>query len=191
MTSRQRHECMSHIKAKNTRPEMLVRSHLHKAGLRFRIHVAKLPGCPDIVLPKYRTVIFVNGCFWHGHKGCRLYTVPDTNRQFWTDKVARNKERDLRVVALLEALSWNVITIWECELKKAAIGQTMQRVEAQIAENQARWEEYRQRRRTDREFAIAETRRKRALQDQVTKTLQEQYDIPESIVRLSLKDFEE
>ena len=83
MTPQQRHNCMSHIRSKNTRPEVLVRQYLHAAGFRFRIHVKKLPGCPDVVLPKYRTCIFVNGCFWHGHRGCRYAARPKSNAEFW------------------------------------------------------------------------------------------------------------
>ena len=91
-----------------------------------------LPGKPDIVLHKYRAIIFIHGCFWHGHKGCKYYTIPKTNTEFWTAKVARNQERDQRVWRELEAAGWNVIIVWECELKKAMFHNTIVRVEQEI-----------------------------------------------------------
>jgi len=113
----QRHRCMSRIRGKNTKPEILVRKGLHARGFRFRLHNKKLPGSPDIVLPKYGVAIMVNGCFWHGHKGCRYATKPKTNIEFWETKIARNRHRDEVTTAHLEALGWHVITVWECELK--------------------------------------------------------------------------
>ena len=95
MTPEQRHRCMSHIRGKNTKPEILVRKYLFAEGLRFRIHKKDLPGHPDITLPKYKIVIFINGCFWHGHSGCKLATVPKSNTDFWLAKIHRNQERDL------------------------------------------------------------------------------------------------
>ena len=117
LTSSQRSYCMSRIRGKNTKPEILVRKGLHARGFRFRLHNKKLPGSPDIVLPKYGVAIMVNGCFWHGHKGCRYATKPKTNIEFWETKIARNRHRDEVTTAHLEALGWNVITIWECELR--------------------------------------------------------------------------
>lgn len=111
---------MSSIQGKNTKPEILVRKGLHARGFRFRLHNKKLPGSPDIVLPKYGVVIMVNGCFWHGHKGCRYATKPKTNVEFWETKIARNRHRDEVTEAHLHALGWHVITIWECELRGAA-----------------------------------------------------------------------
>ena len=108
---------MSRIRGKNTKPEILVRKGLHARGFRFRLHNKKLPGSPDIVLPKYGVAIMVNGCFWHGHKGCRYATKPKSNVEFWETKIARNKHRDEVTAAHLEALGWTVITIWECELR--------------------------------------------------------------------------
>ena len=107
---------MSRIRGKNTKPEILVRKGLHARGFRFRLHNKKLPGSPDIVLPKYGVAIMVNGCFWHGHKGCRYATKPKTNIEFWETKIARNRHRDEVTNAHLEALGWHVITVWECEL---------------------------------------------------------------------------
>ena len=120
LSQTQRHKCMSSIQGKNTKPEILVRKGLHARGFRFRLHNKKLPGSPDIVLPKYGVVIMVNGCFWHGHKGCRYATKPKTNVEFWEAKIARNRHRDEVTEAHLHALGWHVITIWECELRGAA-----------------------------------------------------------------------
>ena len=118
LSQTQRSYNMSRIRGKNTKPEILVRKGLHARGFRFRLHNKKLPGCPDIVLPKYGVAIMVNGCFWHGHKGCRYATKPKSNMQFWELKIRRNMHRDEVTDAHLEALGWHVITIWECELRK-------------------------------------------------------------------------
>ena len=116
-TSPQRHANMAAIHGKDTKPEMVVRRFLWGHGFRFRLNHPRLPGKPDIVMRKYRTCIFVNGCFWHGHESCRYYTIPKTNTEFWVNKVKRNKERDLKVQHELAAMGWHSITIWECELK--------------------------------------------------------------------------
>ena len=118
LSQTQRSYNMSRIRGKNTKPEILVRKGLHARGFRFRLHDRKLPGSPDIVLPKYGVAIMVNGCFWHGHKGCRYATKPKSNMEFWELKIRRNKHRDEVTDAHLEALGWHVITIWECELRK-------------------------------------------------------------------------
>ena len=110
---------MSRIRGKNTKPEIMVRSILHRLGYRFTVsgpRNKKLPGKPDVVLPKWKTVIFVHGCFWHGHKGCPLFNMPKTRTKFWREKITGNKERDTRNEAALKELGWNVVTIWECEL---------------------------------------------------------------------------
>lgn len=108
---------MSRIRASNTKPEMLVRKFLFSKGFRYRINDKRYPGRPDIVLPKYCTVIFVHGCFWHGHEGCRYFVVPKTRTEWWVEKIGRNKDNDLRSEnALLEA-GWKVINIWECEIR--------------------------------------------------------------------------
>jgi len=120
LNTQQRHRCMSRILGKNTKPEILVRKGLHARGFRFRLHNKKLPGCPDIVLPKYGVAIMVNGCFWHGHKGCRYATKPKSNVEFWETKIARNRHRDEVTTAHLEALGWTVMTIWECELRNSS-----------------------------------------------------------------------
>lgn len=115
-----RSQVMSHIRGKNTKPEILVRKELHARGFRFRLHNKKLPGSPDVVLPKYGVAIMVNGCFWHGHRGCRYATKPKSNVEFWEAKIARNRHRDEVTEAHLHALGWHVITIWECELRGTA-----------------------------------------------------------------------
>lgn len=111
-----RSRMMSGIRDKNTRPEITVRQALHKAGFRFRLHRKDLPGKPDIVLPKYHTVIFVHGCFWHGHD-CRYFKVPKTRTDFWMGKIKSNIDRDKRHVAALKSLGWHVMTVWECEIR--------------------------------------------------------------------------
>lgn len=116
---------MAAIRGKDTKPEMVVRRWLWGHGFRYRLNHPRLPGKPDIVLRKYRTCIFVNGCFWHGHEGCRYYTIPKTNTEFWVDKVKRNKERDLKVQHELAAMGWHCITIWECELKPTKREETL------------------------------------------------------------------
>ena len=108
---------MAAIKGKDTKPEMIVRKYLFSRGLRFRIQVKKLPGNPDIVLPKYQAVIFVNGCFWHRHEGCKYFRLPQSNVEFWKDKIERNVLRDMRNEDELKALGWHVFRIWECEIK--------------------------------------------------------------------------
>ena len=135
MTPEQRSFCMSCIHAKNTGPEMLLRHSLWCCGFRYRVNDKKLPGSPDIVLPKYRTAIFVHGCFWHGHKDCKYYSVPKANTDYWEAKLARNKARDQEVWRKLEAKGWYVIIVWECQLKKGKIEETVERVEAEIIKN--------------------------------------------------------
>lgn len=112
---------MSGIRAKNTTPEIAVRRLLHRLGCRFRLHRKDLPGCPDIVLPKYRIVILVHGCFWHQHQGCRFAYIPKSRQEFWAKKFSENQARDTLIVAQLEALEWNVIVVWECETKDAVL----------------------------------------------------------------------
>ena len=108
---------MAAIKGKDTKPEMIVRKYLFSKGLRFRVHVKKLAGSPDIVLPKYKTVIFVNGCFWHGHDGCKYSHLPKSNEFFWSQKIRRNKARDIANDYVLQTLGWRVLRVWECELR--------------------------------------------------------------------------
>lgn len=121
-----RHKNMAAIKGKDTKPEMVVRKWLWNHGFRYRLNHHRLPGKPDLVLRKYRTCIFMNGCFWHGHEGCKYYTVPKTNTQFWVSKVSRNKERDTKVQHELNLMGWHCITIWECQLKPSQKEETLQ-----------------------------------------------------------------
>lgn len=109
---------MSRIRSKNTKPEEIVRKYLFSRGLRFRKNDKRYPGHPDIVLPKYKTIIFVNGCFWHSHEGCKDFVVPKSNPEYWIPKLERNHQRDIENKIELENQGWNVIIIWECELKK-------------------------------------------------------------------------
>jgi len=108
---------MSQIKGKNTKPEIQIRKYLFAKGFRYRLHDKKLPGKPDIVLPKYKTVIFINGCFWHGHYNCKYYVIPKTRTDWWLSKISRNKQLDIENFTRLKSEGWNVITIFECELK--------------------------------------------------------------------------
>ena len=123
---------MSQIKGKNTKPEEQVRKYLFSRGYRYRKNVSNLPGKPDIVLPKYKTCIFVNGCFWHKHEGCKYFVWPKNNAEFWKKKITGNVERDLRQQNELRSLGWNVVVLWECELKKERFNETMASVEDKI-----------------------------------------------------------
>ena len=143
-TPEQRHYVMSRIRSRNTKPELKVRQWLWRHGYRYRLNVKSVPGKPDIVMRKYRTAIFVNGCFWHGHtplsRGeglgerpcCR---IPETNREFWVNKIRRNRERDQQDYQLLRENGWQVIVVWECQLKPKNIEGTMERVELLLNEN--------------------------------------------------------
>ena len=154
MTPEQRHRCMSHIKGKGTKPELLVRRWLWSHGYRYRLNVKSVPGKPDIVLRPYRTAIFVNGCFWHGHgvrkahneelrikneellQNSECCKIPSTNRTFWVEKIRRNQERDERNYRLLQENGWQVIVVWECQLKPAArLEHTMREVEILLNNN--------------------------------------------------------
>lgn len=123
---------MSRIRSRDTKPELLVRKYLFSKGLRFRVNVSKLPGKPDIVLPKYRTAIFINGCFWHGHEGCRYATMPKSNTDFWQTKIDRNRARDMEVEQQLTAQGWRVIRVWECALKPKAREASLAALHSQI-----------------------------------------------------------
>jgi len=112
----ERSDRMSRIRGKDTKPELALRKALHALGLRYRLHGAGLPGKPDIVFPRYRTVVLVHGCFWHRHAGCNIATTPKSKTEFWQEKFKKNVERDARVVTQLQTMGWKVITVWECEL---------------------------------------------------------------------------
>ena len=136
LTLEQRHRCMSHIRAKDTRPELSVRKYLYAHGYRYRLHVKRLPGTPDIVIRRLRTVILVNGCFWHGHispplpfpaedeRGgvrCKYFVMPHSRVEFWTRKIERNRQRDTDCRQALQLMGWNVITLWECQLSQSEL----------------------------------------------------------------------
>jgi len=116
---------MSRIRSENTKPEMLVRKFLHAQGFRYKLHDKKLPGKPDIVLPKYKTIIFIHGCFWHGHNNCKYFVVPKTRTKWWMNKIAANKANDEKAVKALKKNDWKVITIWECKLKTTKANSTL------------------------------------------------------------------
>jgi DNA mismatch endonuclease (patch repair protein) len=109
---------MSRITSKDTAPEVIFRRLIHRAGFRYRLHVKTLPGKPDLVLKKYRTVVFIHGCFWHGHEGCKRGNMPKTNKKYWKNKIERNIARDKKNVKILKRSGWNVFIVWECELKE-------------------------------------------------------------------------
>ena len=151
MTAEQRHRCMSHIKGSGTKPELKVRRWLWSHGYRYRLNVKSVPGKPDIVLRSYRTAIFVNGCFWHGHRvrleaaqiensklkieNSACCKIPNTNREFWVAKIRRNQERDQENYYALQENGWQVIVVWECQLKPAVIEHTMREVEVMLNNN--------------------------------------------------------
>lgn len=118
-----RSRMMSGIRGKNTKPELLVRTYLHARGFRYKLHTSNLPGKPDLVFPKYRTVLFVHGCFWHGHQHCKYAANPKTNSDFWIKKLSANRDRDLKNESLLQTLGWHVLTIWECEIDELHLAQ--------------------------------------------------------------------
>ena len=123
---------MSRIKGSNTKPESIVRKYLFSHGYRYRKNDKRYPGTPDIVLPKYKTVVFVNGCFWHKHDGCRYFVWPQNNAEFWKEKIESNVARDQRDYRLLREAGWRVIVIWECELRKNLVDQTLQKLDDSI-----------------------------------------------------------
>jgi DNA mismatch endonuclease, patch repair protein len=123
---------MSQIKGKNTKPEMLVRKFLHAQGFRYKLHDRKLPGRPDLVLPKYKTIIFIHGCFWHGHVSCSYYVVPKTRTDWWLNKINGNIANDQKAMAALKKGGWKIITIWECDLKANKISETLAKLPGKI-----------------------------------------------------------
>lgn len=131
LTPEQRHLNMSRIRAKNTKPEMLLRRGLHGRGFRYQLHRRELAGCPDLVFPRYRAVIFVHGCFWHGHD-CHLFKLPETRTEFWEKKIFRNRERDKKSVEMLRHDGWRILIVWECALRGVgglSFGKVLNRVE--------------------------------------------------------------
>lgn len=127
-----RSERMARIRSKDTAPEMRLRQQLHRRGLRFRLHSGKLPGKPDLVFPRYKVVVFVHGCFWHRHEGCKIATTPKSNTEFWLAKFERNKNRDREVIEAIRQSGWKVIVVWECQLKPASACSTAAELAAEI-----------------------------------------------------------
>lgn len=166
---------MSKVRSSNTLPEIMLRHSLWADGFRYRANDKKLPGSPDIVFPKHRTVIFVHGCFWHGHKGCKYYTVPKTSTDFWVAKIARNQERDQEVWRQLEAKGWYVIIVWECELKKQQLVETIDRVEREILANGETYRRQREERRYLREQIRTELQEQRARQSALIAEIKESH----------------
>lgn len=129
MTINQRHLCMSHIHCKDTKPEMKVRSWLWSHGYRYRLNVKSIPGKPDIVMRRYHTVIFINGCFWHGHDGCKNFRIPKSNTEFWENKINSNRQRDQKNYDILQQNGWQVLVVWECQLVHENFENTMRYVD--------------------------------------------------------------
>lgn len=126
---------MSQIKAKDTKPEMIVRKFLHNNGYRYRLHDKKLPGKPDIILKKYESVVFVHGCFWHGHEGCKYFVIPKTRTDWWRNKIFTTKRKDLKNYDALKKNGWKVHIVWECELKSNKVEETLKALLKKLKEN--------------------------------------------------------
>lgn len=124
--STKRSQMMAGIRGRHTKPELVVRGMLHASGFRYRLHRKDLPGTPDIVLPRYRAVILVHGCFWHMHEGCKFSTIPSSNSEFWHEKLAKNRERDRRQLDALNSLGWRVLVVWECETRSSELRESLQ-----------------------------------------------------------------
>ena len=169
LTPVQRHRNMAAIHSFSTKPELKLRRALWHQGFRYRINDKNLPGRPDLVLPKFRTAIFVHGCFWHGHKDCKYYTVPKTNIEFWRAKIARNQERDQEVWRKLEAKGWSVIIVWECELKKAKLEETIGRVVGAIVRNGEAYRAFQEERKIAREEYRLERRIRKEREESLLK----------------------
>lgn len=127
---------MSRISGKNTKPEMIVRKYLHRNGFRYRLHAKNLPGKPDLVLPKYNTVIFVHGCFWHAHEGCESFVMPKSRLNYWEPKLSGNKKRDEKNFIRLKEIGWNVLVVWECDLKQKFANKTLSELIRKLKENE-------------------------------------------------------
>lgn len=189
LTPTQRHSCMSKIRGKDTKPEIRVRKGLHARGFRFRLQDRKLPGRPDITLPKYGVAIMVNGCFWHGHKGCRYATKPRTNPEFWEAKIARNRHRDEVTTAHLEALGWTVITVWECELRgKAASEARLEALAEEIRKAGERKLQHERQRHMSRATAKKEREEMIQRQAKLEEEIKRLFPIPFRISALSRED---
>jgi DNA mismatch endonuclease (patch repair protein) len=131
VSTEQRSRIMSRIRGKNTKPELLIRKGIHRLGFRYRLHRNDLPGKPDLVFPKYRAVVLIHGCFWHGHD-CQLFREPATNKEFWSLKIMANRENDVRKAAALESSGWRILTVWECSIrgKQKSVKEVVDRIAA-------------------------------------------------------------
>ena len=188
MSQSQRSYCMSRIRGRDTKPEILVRKGLHVRGFRFRLNDRRLPGSPDIVLPKYGVAIMVNGCFWHGHKDCRYATRPKSNPEFWREKIARNRHRDEVTAAHLEALGWHVIVVWECELRRKA--SIEERIDELASEIIAAGERKRQREESQKLSRLEMRRRREEMlqrQARLEAEIDALYHIPKRIKRITIE----
>ena len=139
-TAEVRSRNMSRVKGKDTGLEMLVRKHLFSHGFRYRLHSKHLPGKPDLVFPGFKTALFVHGCFWHGHKGCRYATIPQTRTEWWQAKITRNRSNDHKVVEALESLGWQVLVVWGCDLKPRMRGQRLASLVEEVNSAREQWE---------------------------------------------------
>lgn len=184
--SPQRSYIMSQVRSRNTIPEKIVRAELWRRGYRYRLNDKRLPGKPDLVLPKYRAVIFINGCFWHGHRGCPKYVEPKTNAGFWKEKIAANIARDELNAQRLDTLSWTVITVWECELSKKNRDATIARIEADLRAAKDKYDKWTALRRESREYAREQARKHREILAQVEAEL----NLPKSLRRYAKKEGE-
>ena len=187
LTPAQRSYNMSRIRSRNTTPERAVRHALWHKGYRYRLNDKRLPGKPDLVLPKYRAVIFINGCFWHGHRGCPKYMEPKTNVSFWREKIAYNIARDELNAQRLDTLSWTVIPIWECELSNKNLDATIARIEADLRAAKDKYDKWTALRRESREYAREQARKHREILAQVEAEL----NLPKSLRRYAKKAQEE
>ena len=181
--SPQRSYIMSRIRSKNTTPERAVRNALWRKGYRYRLNDKRLPGSPDLVLPKYRAVIFINGCFWHGHRGCPKYVKPKTNADFWKEKIAGNIARDELNAQRLDTLSWTVITVWECELSKKKRDAAIARIEAELRAARDKYGKWTALRRESRQYAREQACKHREVLAQVEAEL----SLPKSLRRYAKK----
>ena len=158
---------MSNIHASSTKPELRLRKELWKKGYRYRTNDKRFAGTPDLVLPKFRTVIFVHGCFWHGHKGCKHYVIPKTNTFFWVDKISRNQERDEAVWRQLEAKGWSVVIVWECELANKRFDTTILRIEEELRANRITFQRHKEEKARNRQQHTLERREQKGRHEQL------------------------
>lgn len=175
LTPLQRHRNMAAIHSTSTKPEIRLRKELWRKGFRYRKNDKRLPGTPDIVLSKYRTVVFVHGCFWHGHKGCKNYTIPKSNTDYWVKKISRNQERDQEVWRQLEAKGWAVVIVWECELEKKRFDDTIYRVMQEIKENGSLYIQHKEVRKQLRLQRLTERREQKARREALMTEIKDTY----------------